>query len=402
MKDTIDHILAADPRLIIGLMSGTSADGVDAALVEVGGSGTSTRWTLLSFLTVPFENALRDRILAIQDPGAERILPRLAALHYRLGDLYAEACGKVAASANRRLEEVHLIGCHGQTVFHETGQSGQTDFVSSTIQIGEPAILAERTGLPVVANFRARDVAAGGTGAPLVPLVDWLLFRSTEQNRVCLNLGGIANITVLPLDSERDKVVAFDTGPANMVIDALVAHATNGANTHDRNGLRAATVPPDPGLLDELMSHPYFAAPPPKSCGRDDFGAAYVAALLAGAKRRHLGTDIVISTATTLSARSVAEAIARGQVPDEVIAAGGGIHNLTLMTRLADELKRATGRTIPITTTADHGLDPDAKEAVAFALLANESIHGLPGNLPSVTGARHPVVLGSFTPGGPR
>jgi anhydro-N-acetylmuramic acid kinase len=399
MNQDIQRILAADPRLIIGLMSGTSADGIDAALVEVGGSGDRTKWRLEAFRTVPFDPALRSEILAIQDPKATRVLPRLSALNYRLGDAYARACLTLVRWAGLRFDEIHLIGCHGQTVFHDAGPNRGTDSVSSTFQAGEPAVLAEMTGVAVVSNFRARDVAAGGTGAPLVPLMDWLLFRSGEKNRVSLNLGGIANITVLPKHVNRYNVVAFDTGPANMILDALVAHATNGAETHDTNGARAAGAEPDPQLLDHLMAHPYFAAAPPKSCGRDEFGAGYLTEFLSEAQRRQLSPDIVLSTVTSLTARSVAEAIARGPVPDEVIAAGGGIHNRTLMSRLADELQRATGRTIPIETTADHGLDPDAKEAVAFALLANESIHGNPGNLPSVTGAGHAVVLGSFTPG---
>jgi anhydro-N-acetylmuramic acid kinase len=402
MRDDILRITAAEPRLVIGLMSGTSADGIDAALVQVSGFGASTRWQLLEFVMTPFTADFRAEILAIQDPRAERVLPRLSALNYRLGDVYADACHHLVAKADRRLDDIYLIGCHGQTVFHETGHSDRTDFVRSTYQAFEPQVLAERTGIPVISNFRARDVAAGGTGAPLVPLMDWLLFRSPDRNRVCLNLGGIANITILPKGAERTDVTAFDTGPASMVIDALISRATDGAQHFDVGGTVASSASPDADFLDHLMAHPYFAAPPPKSCGRDEFGAEYVQGLLSEAERRGLSPDTVISTLTTLTARSVAEAIGRATTPDEVIAAGGGTHNTELMRRLADELHQATGVSLPFTTTAAHGLDPDAKEAVAFALLANESVHGQPGNLPSVTGARHPVVLGTFTPGARR
>jgi anhydro-N-acetylmuramic acid kinase len=290
---------------------------------------------------------------------------------------------------------------HGQTVFHGSrpeGEAGTLAATPATLQLGEAQVLAERTGLSVVHNFRARDVAAGGTGAPLVPLVDYLLFGSAGLARLCINLGGIANFTAFPANAAADQVLAFDTGPANMVIDALVEHYTNGRETYDRDGARAAQAPPDKALLDSLMAHEFILRPPPKSAGREEFGRAFVDRLIQEAAARKLSPAVAISTATSLTVRSIAEAYrlhVQAQIPvDEVLVGGGGVHNRTLMDRLAREFEP-----VPVRSTAVHGLDPDAKEAVAFAILANESIHGLPGNLPRVTGARHPVVLGAFVPG---
>ncbi|MDZ4805878.1 MAG: anhydro-N-acetylmuramic acid kinase [Candidatus Eisenbacteria bacterium] len=402
MKESIQKIAAADPRLIIGLMSGTSADGIDAALVEVRGHGADTSWKLLGFASTPFDSEVRNEVLDLQHPSAEQVLPRLARLHYRLGNLYAKACRAVAAIARRKVEDIHLIGCHGQTVFHDTARGDRREAEPpATLQIGEAQILAEGTGIAVVSNFRARDVAVGGTGAPLVPLVDWLLFRSPDQNRLCLNLGGIGNLTSLRAGGEAGEIRAFDTGPANMILDALVTRETGHTDTCDRDGTRAARAEPDAELLAVMMKHPYLALRPPKSCGREEFGAAYVDWLVDEARRRHLSSDTTLSTGTSFTARSVAEAVARylptGFVPDEVLVSGGGVHNREMLKRVGTELERAIGRAIPVTTTADHGLDPDAKEALAFALLANESIHGGAGNVPSATGARRAVVLGSFT-----
>lgn len=404
MFSSIQRIATASPRLIIGLMSGTSADGIDAALVEVTGHGIETKWKMMGFESIPFSASVRSEILDLQSAASERLLPRLARLHYRLGDLYAEACRAVAAGANQQLADIHLIGCHGQTVFHDTARADRRDEEPpATLQLGEAQVLAERTGISVVSNFRARDVAAGGTGAPLVPLVDWLLFRSSSRHRLCLNLGGIANVTHLRAGGSAAEAVAFDTGPANMILDALIARDTDQADTCDRDGARAASAEPDAELLAMMLNHPYLLSSPPKSCGREEFGAAYVNWLLDEGRRRRLTLNVLLSTATTLTARSVAEAIARhlpdDQFPDEVIAGGGGVHNREMMRRLSLELSRSVGHAVPITTTTDHGLDPDAKEALAFALLANESIHGGTGNVPCATGAHRPVVLGSFTPG---
>jgi anhydro-N-acetylmuramic acid kinase len=383
-------------------MSGTSADGIDAALLEVSGAGAETSWTLLAFETTPFAPDVRAEILALQSAGGPEppaaTVARVARLHYRLGDLYADACARAAATGGYAPSDIHLIGLHGQTLFHDTGAGPRpASAPPATLQLGQAAVLAERTGCDVVSDFRARDVAAGGTGAPLVPYVDWLLFRSDEAARLCLNIGGIANVTALPRGAGADAVLAFDTGPGNMVIDALVARFSSGRDAYDRGGARAAQAKPDEELLAELLSHDYFARRPPKSCGREEFGEAFAADVAKRAEARGLTPAATLATATALTARSIARAYRDFVAPyfgvQEVLVGGGGAHNVTLMNALRDEFP------CPVTSMAQHGLDPDAREAVAFALLANETVHGRPGNLPRVTGAARPVVLGSVTAG---
>jgi anhydro-N-acetylmuramic acid kinase len=289
-----------------------------------------------------------------------------------LAELYARA----VLRAVRRFGPVDLIGCHGQTVYHE-GRS-------NTLQLGEPAVLAERTGLPVISNFRARDIAAGGQGAPLVPYVDYLLFRHPARTRVALNIGGIANITVIPLAASPEDVVAFDTGPGNMVIDAL---AREMGQPYDRGGKIAAAGQVDKALLDKLLSDPYYRRKPPKSAGREQYGAAFVARLNATG---HSLPDL-IATATVLTAATIAMAV--GNRSADLIISGGGVHNSQIVAHLAGFLPAAS-----ISTSTDHGIDADAKEAIAFAVLAHETWRRKPANLPSATGARRPVILGSITP----
>jgi anhydro-N-acetylmuramic acid kinase len=384
--DPLARLLALrmiSPRRVVGLISGTSADGIDAALVELDGAGETTRARVLDFLTRPFEPDLRDRILALKEARAEELLR----VHYILGEEFARVALEVMAAARRRGLEVHLIGSHGQTARHHP-RAAAPDGRAATLQLGEPAVIAERTGLPVVADFRPRDVAAGGEGAPLVPLVDWLLFRRPGITRACLNLGGIANVTVV---TERpDTVRAFDLGPANMPMDLVVHAWTGGSETFDRDGTRAAAGRVDSSLVTELLRHPYLALPPPKSTGREAFGEVFVAPLLA----RYPGREADLLASLT---RFVAEAVAAGirrwvQEPiDELLVSGGGARNRTLMAALA-----ATLAPTPVRSLAEVGVDPDAKEAVAFAVLANETLFGRPGNLPGATGAAGPRVLGKL------
>jgi anhydro-N-acetylmuramic acid kinase len=278
--------------------------------------------------------------------------------------------------AVRRFGPVDLIGCHGQTVYHE-GRS-------NTLQLGEPAVLAERTGLPVVSNFRARDIAAGGQGAPLVPYVDYLLFRHPTRTRIALNIGGIANITVIPPAAAPEDVVAFDTGPGNMVIDAL---AREMGQPYDRGGKIAASGRVSTALLDELLADPYYRRKPPKSAGREQYGAAFVARL----KATGLPLPDLIATATVLTAATIAIAI--GNRSADLIISGGGVHNSQIVAHLAGFLPN-----VSISTSTDHGIDANAKEAIAFAVLAHETWQRKPANLPSATGARRAAVLGSITP----
>jgi anhydro-N-acetylmuramic acid kinase len=372
------------PRRIVGLISGTSADGIDTALVELDGAGETTRVRLLEFATRPYPTPLRARVLGAKDAVASELVE----LHYEVGEEFARAALAVIEPARRRGLAVHLIGSHGQTARHHP-RGRAPDGRAATLQIGEPAVLAERTGLPVVADFRPRDVAAGGEGAPLVPLVDWLLFRAPGRTRGCLNIGGIANVTVL--GDRLEEVQAFDLGPGNMPLDALVTAWTDGAETFDRDGRRAAAGRVDADLVRELLAHPFFAAPPPKSTGREAFGVEFVRPLLG----RFAGREAdLLRSLTRFVAESIADGIRRhGRRPvDEVVVSGGGASNGLLMADLRERLAPAGVRSL-----AELGLDPDAKEAVAFAVLANETLFGRPGNVPGATGARGPRVLGKIT-----
>jgi anhydro-N-acetylmuramic acid kinase len=334
-------------------MSGTSLDGIDVAIVDIRGK----RIEPVAFRSVPYPSEVRAALLNVSS------VAEVSRLNFLLGELYAKAILAMR-------QPVELIGLHGQTIYHEGG--------ANTMQIGEAAVVAERTGVDVISNFREADIAAGGQGAPLVPYVDYLLFHHARKNRVALNIGGIANITVIPAGAKSTDVIAFDTGPGNMVIDALVEHMTGGKETFDRNGRIARSGKVQKGLLQMLLKNAYFKCKPPKTCGREQFGSEFVTGLLATG----LPLPDLIATAAELTAQSVAGAIKA----QEVIASGGGVHNVWLMARLNELL--------PMRTSADFGIDPDAKEAIAFAVLAYETARRKPGNLPSATGARHAVILG--------
>jgi anhydro-N-acetylmuramic acid kinase len=355
---------------IAGVMSGTSLDGIDVAIVEIRGQSVET----IGFTSTAYPTAIRDAILAVSNTNTHTAA--ISRLNYQLGEAYAKA----VLVATRRYGRVELIGCHGQTIFHE-GRS-------NTMQIGEAAVIAERTGVPVISNFRARDIAAGGQGAPLVPYVDYLLFRHPKKTRVALNIGGIANITVIPAGAAPEDVVAFDTGPGNMVIDALARTYSNGKLTCDRGGRIAQSGMVNRALLNDLLQDPYYRRRPPKSAGREQYGAEFVDRLRATG----LALPDLIATATVLTAATIARAAGR---PDELIAAGGGTHNPQIMGHLAGFLPD-----VSIATSTDFGIDADAKEAIAFAVLAHETWRSRPANLPSATGARRAVILGSITPGG--
>jgi anhydro-N-acetylmuramic acid kinase len=351
---------------IAGVMSGTSLDGIDVAIVEVRGRSVET----LEFSSTPYPGAVRAAILAVSNTTTTT--GAISRLNFELPELYAKAV--------LRHGPVELIGCHGQTVYHEGRRN--------TLQLGEPAVLAERTGVPVVANFRARDIAAGGQGAPLVPFADYLLFRHARRRRIALNIGGIANITVIPAAARAEEVVAFDTGPGNMAIDALAREYTGGKRNYDRGGRIAAAGTVQTKLLDELLKDPYFRRPAPKSAGREQYGAEFVERM----KRSGASLPDLIATATVLTAASIAMGIGRVDRSTDLIVSGGGVHNPQIMAHLAAFLPEAA-----ISTSTDHGINADAKEAIAFAILAHETWRRRASNLPSATGARGPRVLGSIT-----
>lgn len=378
-------------RRIIGLMSGTSADGTDAVLCELAGAGEAVRAQALAFVTVPFSRELRERIFALPEADA----PEVCEVDVLIGEAFAEASFAVCRAAGVAMDDVHLIGSHGQTAAHRPRSAGK---LGATLQIGEAAVIAERTGRPVIADFRARDVAAGGEGAPLVPLVDHLLFRAPGRRRAIQNIGGIANVTLV--GDTLDDLVAFDNGPGNMALDAVARAASRGREAYDVDGQRAARGVIDNDLLARLLAHPFLKQPPPKSTGRELFGRGFVYPLLDEFARRAPSApsgsplDDLLATLTRFSAAAIAQSY-RDHLPafpDEVYVCGGGAANPTLVAHLR-ELCAPT----PVYDTAALGVDPKAKEAVAFAVLANETLFGHPGNVPQATGAGGARVLGKIT-----
>ena len=354
---------------VAGLISGTSADGIDVAVVDIDQHGMS----MVASGSEPYALDVREAILAASN--ADTHTSAIARLNFLLGDLFAEAFLGVCARTGTPAHSIDLIGSHGQTIFHEgepIAFHGRR--IASTLQIGEGAVIAARTGVPVVSDFRVADIAAGGKGAPLVPLLDYRLFRSETEGRIALNIGGIANITVIPAGARPEQVVAFDTGPGNMVMDQL-------APPFDRDGAQARAGKANERLLATLLAEPYYTAPPPKTAGREQYGPEFI---------RRTGIDI--ATAAELTSRTIAESIRRYSGISEVIVSGGGAHNGYLMERL-----RALLPGYKVSTSAEHGMDIDAKEAVLFALLAYESWNGRPCNIPSATGARRAVVLGKLS-----
>lgn len=374
---------------VAGVMSGTSLDGIDVAIVEIRGR---QRWKLKGFTSVRYAPQVREVILAVSNAPAHTA--QIARLHFLLGELYAEAVRRACQKAGLELRELGLIACHGQTIFHE---GDPVRFlkrrIASTLQIGEPCVIAERTGVPVVADFRPRDIAAGGQGAPLVPFVDYWLFRHRRRGRVALNIGGIANLTAIPPSATLSEVVAFDTGPGNMVIDALVREHTGGRMQYDRDGRLAARGRVDRKLLDQLLADPYYQRRPPKTAGREQYGREFVSRLVATGR----SMEDLIATATALTAATVAQGIEQFVRPrmrvDELILSGGGAFNPRIRDYLAAWLPDTA-----IALSDDYGVPAEGKEAIAFAILGYESWRRRPSNVPAATGARRPVVLGKIVP----
>ncbi len=389
------------PMLVLGMMSGTSADGIDVALARISGAPPNLNAKLLGHTSVKFPAAVRKEILRIaeQHPITAGALSQL---NFRLGEVFAEAA--IAACRKFRIapKKIALIGSHGQTIFH---QGKTVNFLgrptASTLQIGEPAIIAAHTGITTVGDFRPADIALGGQGAPLVPYADYLLYRHPKLGRVSLNLGGIANITVLPRAAQAQQVFAFDTGPANMLIDALVAHFTHGRLRFDENARLSCQGRSIPALLDELLRDPYLKLPPPKSTGREYYGNAYLKKLLALGRHHRAKPNDLIRAATIFTALSVVDALNRFVLPKtkihQLIVSGGGAHNPLILAQLSAALPD-----IEVLPSGRLGVPEDAKEAFAFALLAYETFHQRPANLPSATGARGSAILGKISYAPPR
>jgi len=373
-------------------MSGTSVDGIDVAVVDVRGGRLRQKISLQAQGTIAYPAPVRAAVLKVSDAQAH--VGDVARLGVVLGELYASAVKAVCRAEGMPLGSIDLIGCHGQTVFHDgAGTMCAGRKVASTLQLGDGSVVAERTGIPVVSDFRTRDIAAGGRGAPLVPYVDYLLFRDPRRGRVALNIGGIANLTAIPAGARSEDVIAFDTGPGNMVVDALAARRSRGRSRYDRDGHMAAAGCVNKALLDELLADPFFRLRPPKTAGREQFGKRFVDHLLSYASP----LDDLIATATALTPASVVVGISRfirrRMKIDELIVSGGGVHNPRMMAYLAAFLPD-----VAIRTSSDYGVDVDRKEAIAFAVLAHETWRQRPSNLPSATGARSSVILGKCSP----
>ena len=386
---------AREEHLVVGLMTGTSADAVDAALVRFRGLGPAARHEVLAYRETPLEPALRREVLEVA-ACAEIAPERLMRLDAALGERFAAAVLELLAAAGVDRDGVDAVASHGQTVRHVPRHRGEGQAL--TLQLGSAALLAEHTGLTVVSDFRTRDTAAGGEGAPLVPLADWWLFRSSRESRLLLNLGGMANVTWLPREGGLADLLAFDTGPGNAVLDALMSLRSGGRDTHDADGAVASRGRVNEALLAELLEDPFFSLPPPRSTGREHFGDAYAV------KLRDLGLSLglrdqdLLATAVELTAASVARALERfifprGR-PEAVYVSGGGVRNRALMAALGHRLGG-----VRLDPLAALGVAPEAKEALAFAFLGHQTLCGLAGNVPSATGAAHPVVLGHITPG---
>ncbi|HJZ53222.1 MAG TPA: anhydro-N-acetylmuramic acid kinase [Candidatus Acidoferrales bacterium] len=385
--------------LVLGMMSGTSADGIDAALVRISGAPPSIRAKLEGHHHIAFPWRVRQAILRLANGGATTTA-EISQLNFLLGEEFAAAAIEACKQWRLPLEKLSLIGSHGQTIFHQGAASRflGSRRVASTLQVGEPSIIAERTGVTTIGDFRPADMAAGGQGAPLVPFVDYLLYRDGKLGRVALNIGGIANITLIPASARLEDVLAFDTGPGNMVIDALVESISGGRKSYDKDAriaLRGRVIRP---LLEEMLRHPYLRQVPPKTAGREQFGREYARELFARAKKRRERTEDLVRTVTIFTALSIADGVrrfifSRAHV-NELIVAGGGAKNPLLMAQLRDALPG-----IEVLSSSSFGIPAEAKEAFAFAILAYESFHGRANNLPSATGAKHPATLGKLVHG---
>ena len=394
MKKDIFMVREKKERMVIGLMSGTSADGIDAVLTRITGSGLEIGVEEQEFLFLPFPEEVHDRIIEIAGGnygGAEEVCK----LANYLGQQYAKACVMLCEKAGIDKNDVDLVGNHGQTVWH---MPATTEYlkepVRGTLQIGEDAWIAQALGCPVVGDFRVRDMAAGGLGAPLVPYVEYLLYRKEDKTVALQNIGGIGNVTILPKNCTLNQVTAFDTGPGNMLIDAFISKMTKGLHTYDNGGRTAAQGKIDNSLLEFLMQDPYLKLAPPKNSGREYYGREYLNRICNYAAKHRISDKDCLRTITRFTAQSIAYGLMHfaPEVPEELIIGGGGSHNSLILSDIEECLPGCE-----ILTNEDVGYCSDSKEAVAFAVLASEAVSGNCNNVPSVTGAATAVVMGKIT-----
>lgn len=394
MSTQITKLINKPSRLVIGIMSGTSADGVDAALCRITGHGLESKIEQLGFIFKPFEKNIRSEILRLA-AGKPAAAADFCKINFLLGKLYAEAAMELCGQQRVSPQDIDLIGSHGQTFWHIPVEAESFGYsFRSTLQLGECSVLAEAFGCPVVGDFRVRDMAAGGLGAPLVPYSEFLIYRSENQCVALQNIGGIGNITCLMPGCRLEDVFAFDTGPGNMVMDAVISELTDGHSRWDENGSFAATGSINTALLDYMMEDEYITRKPPKTTGREYYGPAYVSRIMDFAKKEGIGGADLMATVTAFTSETIAHSIHHffPRKPDRLIIGGGGSCNATLIGFIRKALPACE-----VLTNEDLGFDSNAKEAVAFAVMANETIFGGCNNVPSATGADHPVVMGKIS-----
>lgn len=389
---SLEAIRGKPERLIIGVMSGTSADSVDAALCVVSGFSRNTHIRLIHFCSVEYPDPIHDLLI---DRIGMLSVEEVTRLNFLIGKLFGKTALKCIEECGLKPQDIDLIASHGQTLMHLPDNGSPEIPSGGTLQVGDISVIAQTTGVLTVGNFRTADMAQGGQGSPLLAYADYILFRDESRGRIIQNLGGIANLTYIPPRANLCDLIAFDTGPGNMVIDAIVRLWTHGALSMDRNGVLASRGTPDEDLVQELLAHPYFSCPPPKSTGREIFGMQYARFILG----RGLSLEDSVATAAELTVRSICRAyrnwvIPRGPVHD-VILGGGGAKNPYIVKRLREEIKKLSKRT-KVLRHEEFGVPGQAKECISLAILGNDLIGGYPQNVPSVTGARKSVILGQI------
>ena len=385
-------------RRVVGMMSGTSVDGIDSAVIEIRDCAKGSQVKLLAFENAPYPPAVRQQIFSLFQTGASTV-DKIGYMNFLLGELYAESALSVIRKAGLTPADIAVIGSHGQTIWHEPSLCEKDGYpIRYTVQIGEGAVIAQRTGIPTVSDFRVADMAAGGQGAPLVPFSEYLLYHRKTETILLQNIGGIGNMTVMPANAEPDQIYAFDTGPGNMIIDAVVTALTDGRCTYDRGGAWGARGTVHPELLALLQQDPYYSKPLPKTTGRELFGEQYTSRILEWQKNHNIPEADLVATVTDLTAWSIEDAYKRYVLKkypaNELIVGGGGCYNKTLYNFLT---RRFTRLGVAVRTQEDLGWNSDAKEAVAFALMADCRLLGKPNTLPSVTGAREAVITGKLS-----
>lgn len=381
--------------LVVGLMSGTSIDGIDAALVEITeDSSQKLSVNLINFINKPYDKIMRNKILECCDPKTGTV-DKICNLNFELGELFAQAVKDVTEEMGMNTKDIDLIGSHGQTIYHNVAENH-----ISSLQVGEAAIIAERTGTITISNFRARDIAAGGQGAPLVPYFDYIMFKSDKYDRVLQNIGGIGNYTYLSKNAKVEDITGTDTGPGNMLIDGVMQILTRGEKSYDDKGEMAKKGKVSQELLNELKKHPFLNKKAPKTTGREMFGLNYAREIVEKAKELNMKDEDIVATVTNFTSFTIIDAYRKfidGNI-DQIIISGGGSYNSTLIDMIKEYVYRVFSSKVRVLTFEELGLSSDAKEATAFAVLAYQSFKGRKNNVPQITGAKKQVVLGDITP----